>query len=104
MFYTAEIAIVNGEETASLFKWETMDDARKRLHTQMSYHIGLENCSKVAVAILSDNLTMCRVEEWEAPTPTIEPMTESIETTPTPKSTEPTEIETTIGEEPAVTE
>ena len=31
MFYTAEIAIVNGEETASLFKWETMDDARKRL-------------------------------------------------------------------------
>lgn len=102
MFYTAEIALVNGEETASLFKWETMDDARKRLYTQMSYHIGLENCSRVAVAILSDNLTMCRVEEWEASTPTIEPMTESIETTP--KSTEPTEVETTIGEEPAVTE
>ena len=36
MFYTAEIAIVNGKETSSLFKWETMDDARKRLHTQMS--------------------------------------------------------------------
>ena len=67
MFYTAEIAVVNGKETASLFKWETMDDARKRLHTQMSYHIGLENCSKVAVAILSDNLTMCRVEEWAEP-------------------------------------
>ena len=32
-FYTAEIAVVNGEQTASLFKWETMDDARKRLHT-----------------------------------------------------------------------
>ena len=85
MFYTAEIAIVNGEETTSLFKWETMDDARKRLHTQMSYHIGLENCSKVAVAILSDNLTMCRVEDWEAPTPTPEP---------TPETTEPTETTT----------
>ena len=82
MFYTAEIAIVNGEETASLFKWETMDDARKRLHTQMSYHIGLENCSRVAVAILADNLTMCRVEEWEAPVP---------EPTPEPEITEPTE-------------
>lgn len=83
MFYTAEIAIVNGEETASLFKWETMDDARKRLHAQMSYHIGLENCSRVAVAILADNLTMCRVEEWEAPVlePTPEPE-------PTPESTE----------------
>ena len=84
MFYTAEIAIVNGEETASLFKWETMDDARKRLHTQMSYHIGLENCSKAAVAILSDNMTMCRVEEWEAPEPVVEePITESIENTET---------------------
>ena len=72
-FYTAEIAVVNGEETASLFKWETMDDARKRLHTQMSYHIGLENCSRVAVAILSDNLTMRKVEEWEAPEPAPEP-------------------------------
>ena len=82
MFYTAEIAIVNGEETASLFKWETMDDARKRLHTQMSYHIGLENCSKVAVAILSDNLTTCRVEDWEVPEPetTTEPTTEPTET------------------------
>ena len=78
MFYTAEIAIVNGEETASLFKWETMDDARKRLHTQMSYHIGLENCSKVAVAILSDNLTMCRVEEWAEPEP--EPVPEEVTT------------------------
>ena len=81
MFYTAEIALVNGEETASLFKWETMDDARKRLHTQMIYHIGLENCSKVAVAILADNLTMCRVEEWEATEPTPEP-------TPEPEPTE----------------
>ena len=80
-FYTAEIAIVNGEETASLFKWETMDDARKRLHTQMSYHIGLENCSRVAVAILSDNLTMRKVEEWEAPEPEPEP-------TPEPTATE----------------
>ena len=69
MFYTAEIAIVNGKQTASLFKRETMDDARKRLYTQMSYHIGLENCSKVAVAILSDNLTMCRAEEWVEPEP-----------------------------------
>ena len=69
MFYTAEIAVVNGEETASLFKWETMDDAIKRLHTQMSYHIGLDGCTKVAVAILSDNLTMCRQEEWNAPEP-----------------------------------
>ena len=67
MFYTAEIAVVNGEETASLFKWETMDDARKRLHTQMSYYIGLEGCTGVAVAILNDNLTMCRQEEWNAP-------------------------------------
>ena len=90
MFYTAEIAVVNGEETASLFKWETMDDARKRLHTQMSYHIGLENCSKVAVAILADNLTMCRVEEWEAPVP---------EPTPEPGPTpEPTEVETVTEE------
>lgn len=93
MFYTAEIAVVNGEETASLFKWETMDDARKRLHTQMSYHIGLENCSKVAVAILSDNLTMCRVEEWEAPVPEPEP-----EQTPEP-TPEPTE---TVTEEVTV--
>ena len=77
MFYTAEIAVVSGEESASLFKWETMDDARKRLHTQMSYHIGLENCSKVAVAILSDNMTMCRVEEWTAPVP--EPSPEPVE-------------------------
>ena len=90
MFYTAEIAVVNGEQTASLFKWETMDDARKRLHTQMSYHIGLENCSKVAVAILSDNLTMCRVEEWEAPTPEPEPTPEP---TPEPEP-EPTETVT----------
>ena len=66
-YYTAEIAVVNGEETASLFKWETMDDARKRLHTQMSYYIGLDGCTKVVVAILSDNLTMCRQEEWNAP-------------------------------------
>lgn len=79
-FYTAEIAIVNGEETASLFKWETMDDARKRLHTQMSYHIGLENCSRVAVAILSDNLTMRKVEEWEAPEPVPEPTNTKTET------------------------
>ena len=79
-FYTAEIAIVNGEETASLFKWETMDDARKRLHTQMSYHIGLENCSRVAVAILSDNLTMRKVEEWEAPEPVPEPTATESET------------------------
>ena len=91
MFYTAEIAIVNGEETASLFKWEAMDDARKRLHTQMSYHIGLENCSKVAVAILSDNLTMCRVEEWEAPVPEPAP-----EPTPEPEPTETTTEEVTI--------
>ena len=83
MFNTAEIAIVNSEETTSLFKWETMDDARKRFHTQMSYHIGLENCSKVAVAILSDNMTMCRVEEWEAPVPKPEPEPE-----PTPEPTE----------------
>ena len=68
-FYTAEIAIVNGEETASLFKWETMDDARKRLHTQMSYHIGLENCSKVAVGILGADMTMWRSEEWKTPAP-----------------------------------
>ena len=97
MFYTAEIAIVNGEETASLFKWETMDDARKRLHTQMSYHIGLENCSKVAGAILSDNMTMCRVEEWEAPEPVV------IETPieETPETPEPTE---TVTEEATVTE
>ena len=67
MYYTAEITTVNSEETASLFKWGSMDEARKRLHTQMSYYIGLENCSKVAVAILSDNLTMCRQEEWNAP-------------------------------------
>lgn len=90
MFYTAEIAIVNGEETASLFKWETMDNARKRLHTQMSYHIGLENCSKVAVAILSDNLTMCRVEEWEAPVPEPAP-----EPTPEPELTATTTEEVT---------
>ena len=66
-FYTAEIAVVNGEEAASLFKWGSMDEARKRLHTQMSYHIGLDGCTKVAVAILSDNLTMCRSEEWVKP-------------------------------------
>ena len=95
MFYTAEIAIVNGEETASLFKWETMDDARKRLHTQMSYHIGLENCSKVAVAILSDNMTMCRVEEWEAPEPVV--IETPIEETPeTPEPTETTTEEVTV--------
>lgn len=89
MFYTAEIAVVNGEQTASLFKWETMDDARKRLHTQMSYHIGLENCSKVAVAILADNLTMCRVEEWEAPEPVVieTPIEETPEPTPEPTET-----------------
>ena len=97
MFYTAEIAIVNGEETASLFKWETMDDARKRLHTQMSYHIGLENCSKVAVAILSDNLTMCRVEEWEAPVPepTPEPVVIETPVEETPEPTEPVTEEVT---------
>ena len=87
MFYTAEIAIVDGEETASLFKWETMDDARKRLHTQMSYHIGLENCSKVAVAILADNLTMCRVEEWEAPEPAPAPETTKLTETTTEEVT-----------------
>lgn len=69
MYYTAEIATVNGEETASLFKWGSMDEARKRLHTQMSYYIGLDGCTRVAVAILSDNLTMCRQEEWKAPEP-----------------------------------
>ena len=68
-YYTAEIATVNGEETASLFKWGSMDEARKRLHTQMSYYIELDGCTKVAVAILSDNLTMCRQEEWKAPDP-----------------------------------
>ena len=47
-------------------------------YTQMSYHIGLENCSKVAVAILADNLSMCRVEEWTEPTP--EPTPEPTET------------------------
>ena len=85
MFYTAEIAIVNGEETASLFKWETMDDARKRLHTQMSYHIGLENCSKVAVGILGADMTMWRSEEWEAPEPVVieTPIEETPETTET---------------------
>lgn len=82
-FYTAEIAIVNGEETASLFKWETMDDARKRLHTQMSYYIGLENCSKVAVGILGADMTMWRSEEWKAPVPA-----------PAPETTEPTETTT----------
>ena len=66
-FYTAEIATVNGEETASLFKWGSMGEARKRLHTQMSYYIRLDGCTKIAVAILSDNLTMCRQEEWNAP-------------------------------------
>lgn len=74
-FYTAEIAVVNGEETASLFKWETMDDAKKRLHTQMSYHIGLENCSMVAVGILGADMTMWRSEKWEAPVSTTEPET-----------------------------
>ena len=88
MFYTAEIAVVSGKESASLFKWETMDDARKRLHTQMSYHMGLENCSKVAVAILSDNLTMCRAEEWVEPEP--EPVSEP--------TLEPTEAETVTEE------
>ena len=68
MYYTAEIATVNGEETASLFKWGSMDEAIKRLHGQMNYYIGLEGCTGVAVAILSDNLTMCRSEEWEKPT------------------------------------
>ena len=90
MFYTAEIAIVNGEETASLFKWETMDDARKRLHTQMSYHIGLENCSKVAVGILGADMTMWRSEEWEAPVPEPAP-----EPTPEPEPTETTTEEVT---------
>lgn len=66
-FYTAEIAVVNGEETASLFKWETLDDARKRLHTHMGYHIGLENCSRVAVTILNDKLNMWVSEEWSTP-------------------------------------
>ena len=69
-FYTAEIAVVNGEETASLFKRESMDDARKRLHTQMSYHIGLENCSMVAVGILGVDMTMWRSEKWETPVST----------------------------------
>ena len=77
-FYTAEIAVVNGEETASLFKWETLDDARKRLHTHMGYHIGLETCSKVAVTILNDNLNMWASEEWEA----LEPAPEPTETKP----------------------
>ena len=77
-FYTAEVAVVNGEETASLFKWETLDDARKRLHTHMGYHIGLETCSKVAVTILNDNLNMWASEGWEAPTP--EPTPETTET------------------------
>ena len=72
-FYTAEIAVVNGKETASLFKWETLDDARKRLHTHMGYHIGLENCSKVAVTILNDRLNMWASEEWEAPEITTKP-------------------------------
>ena len=35
------------------------------------------------MAILADNLTMCRVEEWEAPEPE-----------PTPETTEPTETTT----------
>lgn len=35
----------------------------------MSYYIELDGCTKVAVAILSDNLTMCRQEEWTAPDP-----------------------------------
>ena len=82
-FYTAEIAVVNGEETASLFKWETLDDARKRLHTHMGYHIGLETCSKVAVTILNDNLNMWASEEWEAPEPEPEPTTETTEPTET---------------------
>ena len=100
MFYTAEIAIVNGEETASLFKWKTMDDARKRLHTQMSYHIGLENCSKVAVAILSDNLTMCRVEEWAEPEPIPEPIPEPTpEPTPEPIPEPIPETTETVSEE-----
>ena len=80
-FYTAEIAVVNGEETASLFKWETLDDARKRLHTHMGYHIGLENCSRVAVTILNDNLNMWVSEEWEAPEPAPTPETTEAETT-----------------------
>lgn len=67
MYYTAEIATVNGEETASLFKWDSMDEARKRLHGQMNYYIGLDGCTRIAVAILSDNLTMCRQEEWVKP-------------------------------------
>ena len=79
-FYTAEIAVVNGEETTSLFKWETMDDARKRLHTQMSYHIGLENWWGVAVGILGADMTMWRSEEWEAPVPEPEPTPEPTET------------------------
>ena len=91
-FYTAEIAGGNGEETASLFKWETMDDARKRLHTQMSYHIGLENCSRVAVGILGADMTMCRVEEWEAP----EPVVTETPVDPTPETTETTTEEVTI--------
>lgn len=86
-FYTAEVAIVNGEETASLFKWETLDDARKRLHTHMSYHIGLENCSKVAVTILNDNLNMWVSEEWSAPEP---------EPTPEPTETETVTEEVTV--------
>lgn len=77
-FYTAEIAVVNGEETASIFKWGSMDEARKRLHGQMNYYIGLEGCTRVAVAILSDNLTMCRQEEWRAPVPEPEPVPEEV--------------------------
>ena len=88
-FYTAEIAVVNGEETASLFKWETLDDARKRLHTHMGYHIGLETCSKVAVTILNDNLNMWASEEWEAPVPEPEPE-------PTPEPTETVTEEVTV--------
>lgn len=91
-FYTAEIAVVNGEETASLFKWDTMDDARKRLHTQMSYHIGLENCSKVAVGILGDDMTMWRSEEWEAPEPEPVVIETPVEETTEPVSEEVTEV------------
>lgn len=55
MFYTAEIATVNGEETASLFKWGSIDEARKRLHTQMSYHSILSSNTHSIRSVLKYN-------------------------------------------------
>ncbi|MDO4833854.1 MAG: hypothetical protein Q4A40_02325 [Bacillota bacterium] len=63
-FYTAELVAVNGKETASLFKWDSMDEARKRLHGQMNYYIGFDGCEKVAITILSEDLMECRREVW----------------------------------------